>query len=118
MLGNLNAQLSQSSNKIKKIKLNFREETKTVKNISSFKDLVKFIFEVTNLEYSEVIAPGTVQSYTCDNCFNFWFEDAYHENFPLANEKDFQIAAATYANLSAIKIWAAENKPVIAFYLK
>ena len=78
--------------------------------------MIKFIFSFADLEYIEQVFPGVDQKYSSNNCFNIWFEDAQKETYPISNDKDFILAAETYANLSCIKINVVENQPILEGY--
>lgn len=117
MYGRTSTSVSSASRN-KKMKITFREEIKTTSNITTYADLIRYIFEVAQLQYNPQVPDGVDPKYGCDNWFNFWFEDANRETYTISNEEEFQQCLKTYANLAAVKIFAVDNKGAQNEYAK
>ncbi len=80
----------------KQIKITFNNKIKAISNVSSFEDLVRYMFKETGHEYFSDLPAGIETRLKCENWFNFWFEDADRETYEIANELDFQKCLRTY----------------------
>lgn len=103
-----------SASRNKKLKINFRDDTKQTSQVTTFAELIKYVFEIAGLPYDPQVPEGVDRKYGCDNWFNFWFEDAAKETYPISNEEDFQMCLKTYENLSSVKIFVVDNHAVRA----
>jgi hypothetical protein len=101
-----------SSERYKQIKLIINGEMKTTSSVGSFNDLVRYIFKVAELEYLPNLPEGFDPRLACKNWFNFCFEDAQKQTYPIVDENDFQKCLQIYSALKAAKIFVIANKPV------
>ena len=86
----MNSELSRGSSlRNKQIKIIYSDEIKTTTSVASYKDLVKYMFSVESLEYFERVPVGVDPKYGTETWFNFWFEDAQKETYPISNEEEF-----------------------------
>lgn len=80
---------SLTSNRSKPIIIIYNEEIKMTSSVGSFDDLVRYIFKFAELEYLPNLPEGFNSNLACKNWFNFCFEDAQKQIYPIVDENDF-----------------------------
>lgn len=65
--------ISDSQSSTKKIKVTYNGEIKTTSNVTSLKDMVRYMCQVSEKEYINQLPPGVSSDLRSDNWFCFWY---------------------------------------------